>query len=68
MDPKIWEASKRGFPFNISMNAIIFISLIAPLIVGFITIKSSDPHLFGLYLPTIVMSMIGYKITGSLIL
>jgi hypothetical protein len=32
MDAVIWQNSKRGFPFNISLNVIVAIALGVPLI------------------------------------
>lgn len=34
MDEKIWEASKRGFPFNIPLRVIVMICLGVPLILA----------------------------------
>ena len=67
MDPKIWDASKRGFPYNIPLNAIVYSSLGVPLLFGLYMIKFDDPHFLKLYVPTIIISFIGYKLTSSLI-
>ena len=68
MDADIWQASKRGFPFNISLNTIVYSSMLAPLALGLYTIKYDDPQFYKLYLPTIVISFFGYKVASSLIL
>jgi hypothetical protein len=42
MDADIWKKSKRGFPFNISLKAIVAIALGIPLIASFYAFDFSN--------------------------
>lgn len=67
MDEGIWNESKRGFPFNISLNTIIFIGLGLPVGLTFILIDFKNNSFWKLFLLTFAISIIAYYVADSLI-
>lgn len=67
MDAVIWKNSKRGFPFNISLNVIVAIALGVPLIASVFAFESSNTYLWKCYIFTLVISVIAYFITEKAI-
>jgi hypothetical protein len=65
MDADIWAKSKRGFPFNISLEAIVAFALGAPLIASFIVFDYSNLYLWKVYLFTLAISLLAYFVTDK---
>ena len=68
MDTDIWIASKRGFPFNINLLNIVVTSLFTPIAIAQFTFPFLNvPQLSKLMYITIVMSLLAFFVTNSLI-
>ena len=62
MDEKIWQESKRGFPFNIPLEYITYTSLLAPCILALYLIDFEVKHLRDVFGITLILSLIGYYV------
>lgn len=60
MDEGIWQASKRGFPFNIPFNVIVAVSLGIPMAVSFYVFDKNNTYLWKCYLFTLFLSIVSY--------
>ena len=60
MDEKVWSDSKRGFPFNIPLQLIVFSALLTPCGLAVALIDFKDTHLRDVFGITLILSLIGY--------
>ena len=67
MDEEIWNKSKRGFPFNIPLWAIITFALGLPFVTSLVYFDFSNQYLWKVYLFTIAISIVAYFVTASAI-
>ena len=67
MDAGIWHASKRGFPFNVPFNFIVFLALGPPLILTYFAFDMSNQYLWKCYLFTLGLSAGAYVISDKMI-
>ena len=68
MDAAIWEASKRGFPFNIPHRAVVTIALGLPTLAAFTLIDFSKITLWTIIGLIVLVSIISFQITDKAIL
>lgn len=67
MDAETWENSKRGFPFNIKLEYIVFVSFGVPLALSFCLLDFSNQHIFDVVLKTLILALIGFITAVKLI-
>lgn len=67
MDAEIWQASKRGFPFNIPFKFIVAVALGTPIIASFYAFDTNNHYLWKCYIFTMGMSLIAYFLSDKMI-
>jgi len=63
MDADIWSKSKRGFPFNIPLNFIVFTTFAAPFALAILLLEFDDKHLRDVIGITLLLSLLGYIVS-----
>ena len=67
MDATIWEASKRGFPFNVPFKVIAYVALGIPLGMSIYMFDKNNTYLWKCYLLSLDMSIVAYFISDKAI-
>ena len=67
MDEGIWQASKRGFPFNVPFNFIVALALGPPLVLTYFAFDFSNKYLWKCYLFTLALSTAAYFVSDRMI-
>jgi hypothetical protein len=67
MDATIWQASKRGFPFNIPFYWIVVFALSVPLGMSVYMFDKNNTYLWKCYLLSLAMSIVAYFISDKAI-
>jgi hypothetical protein len=67
MDESIWQASKRGFPFNVPFNFIVALALGPPLILTYFAFDFKNHYLWKCYFFTLALSTAAYFISDRMI-
>lgn len=67
MDATIWEASKRGFPFNVPFKVIAYVALGIPLGMSIYMFDKNNTYLWKCYLLSLAMSIVAYFISDKAI-
>lgn len=67
MDEGTWQASKRGFPFNVPFNFIVALALGPPLALTYFAFDFKNHYLWKCYLFTLALSTVAYFISDRMI-
>ena len=67
MDATIWQASKRGFPFNCPLWSIVATAFGGPLLLTLAAFDTNNPYLWTVYLKTLAISVVAFFLTDRLI-
>ena len=67
MDENIWQATKRGFPFNVPFNFIVALALGPPLVLTYFAFDFMNHYLWKCYLFTLALSTAAYFISDRMI-
>jgi hypothetical protein len=67
MDEGIWQASKRGFPFNIPFKFIVIVALGTPIAASFYAFDTKNHYLWKCYIFTLAMSVVAYVLSDKMI-
>ena len=67
MDAAIWEASKRGFPFNIPFQWIVLFAIGVPIGMSIYLFDTNNTYLWKCYLLSLAMSIPAYFISEKAI-
>lgn len=67
MDEEIWAKSKRGFPFNIPLKAIVTFALGLPILLSFMYFNFENKYYWKVYIFTLFISMVAYVVTDKAI-
>ena len=68
MDETIWEASKRGFPFNVSHKSIVMLALGIPTFAALLLIDYKNTYLWTIIGLITIVSVFAYQITEKVIM
>jgi len=67
MDVDKWIKSKRGFPFNLNLLKILMFFFFIPLMFAFLSFRIKSWKLWKVLLTTLLMSLIAFFLSDSLI-
>jgi len=67
MDLDIWEKSKRGFPFSIPLNLVVYLAFATPLVQITASLDLRNTYLAKVFFSTLAISVVAYLIADRFI-